>query len=242
MMREHHRWYSSRLHRDMDLLVFGHAGARLLVFPTRDGRFWEYEAMGMIDRLRPKIDAGHLQVWCVDGLAGETFYAGWVRPADRIRRHRAFESYVLEEVMPLMDRINRHECTIAHGLSLGAHHAADIAFRHPHLFRKLAAFSGRYDLTVPVENFADLLAGHYDDIVYFHMPTHYLPGLDGDWRLEHLRRMDIVLVVGAEDPFLDNNRRLSEILSSKGIPHRLHVWEGRAHSAGAWRRMAEIYI
>ena len=195
----------------------------------------------MIDRLASKIEAGHLQVWCVDGLAGETFY-GRHHPADRIRRHRAFETYVLEEVMPLMERVNPHPCTIAHGLSLGAHHAADIAFRHPHLFHKLAAFSGRYDLTAPVEHFGDLLGGHYEDIVYFHMPSHYLPGLDCAWRLGHLRRMDIVLVIGADDPFLDNNRRLSATLSAKGIAHGLHVWDGRAHRGSAWRRMAGIYI
>lgn len=226
----------------MDLLVFGHAGAKLLVFPTRDGRFWEYEQLGMIDRLADKIVAGSMQVWCLEGIAGETFYAGGARPTDRIRRYDAYERYVLEEVMPLMTRLNPHDCTIAHGLSLGAHHAADIAFRHPRLFRKLAAFSGRYDLTVAVEHFDDLLAGHYDDDVYFHMPNHYLPGLDCPATLAHLRRMDIVLVVGAEDPFLDDNRRLSGILSAKGVAHRLEIWDGRAHRGSAWRHMAGIYV
>lgn len=242
MKREHHRWYSGRLGREMDLLVFGHAGAKLLVFPTREGRFWEYEKLGMIDRLRGKIDAGHMQVWCLEGLADQTFYADWMWPPDRVRRYDAYERYVLEEVMPLMAAVNPHDCTIAHGLSLGAHHAADIAFRHPHLFRKLAAFSGRYDLTRDVEHFGDLLAGHYDDQVYFHMPNHYLPGLECAWRLDHLRRMDIVLVIGAEDPFLDDNRRLSAILAAKSIPHRLEIWDGRAHRGSAWRKMAEIYV
>ena len=242
MKREHHRWWSERLRRDMDLLVFGHAGAKLLVFPTRDGRFFEYEKLGLIDRLSAKIDAGQMQVWCLDGLAGETFYANGKWPPDRIGRYDTYERYVLEEVMPLMQRVNPHECTIAHGLSLGAHHAADIAFRHPHLFRKLAAFSGRYDLTRPVEHFGDLLDGHYDDNVYFHMPNHYLPGLECPWQLEHLRRMDIVLVVGGEDPFLDDNRRLSATLAAKGVAHRFEIWDGRAHRGSAWRRMAEIYV
>lgn len=241
MKREHHRWWSERLHRDMELLVFGHAGAKLLVWPTRDGRFWEYEKIGMIDRLAAKIHAGHLQVWCIDGLADETFY-GWGHPADRIRRFAAHEGYVLEEVMPLMRRVNPQGCTIAHGLSLGAHHAADIAFRHPHLFAKLAAFSGRYDLTASVEHFGDLLGGHYEDEVYFHMPSHYLPGLGCEGRLGQLRRMDIVLVVGRDDPFLDNNRHLSETLWAKGVAHRFEIWDGRAHRGSAWRKMAEIYI
>jgi hypothetical protein len=44
--REHHRWHSPSLGRDMELLVFGHAGARMLVFPTSMGRFFEWEDRG----------------------------------------------------------------------------------------------------------------------------------------------------------------------------------------------------
>ncbi len=49
MNREYYQWYSYRLHRDMELLVFGHAGAKVLVFPTRCGRFYEYEEMGLVE-------------------------------------------------------------------------------------------------------------------------------------------------------------------------------------------------
>lgn len=31
MNREYLSWYSQRLHRDMEMLVFGHAGAKVLV-------------------------------------------------------------------------------------------------------------------------------------------------------------------------------------------------------------------
>ena len=58
MNREYLRWYSPRLHRDMELLVFGHAGAKVLMFPTRDGRFWEYEKLGLVESLRDKLQAG----------------------------------------------------------------------------------------------------------------------------------------------------------------------------------------
>ena len=39
MNREYHQWWSERLRRNMELLVFGHAGAKVLVFPSRLGRF-----------------------------------------------------------------------------------------------------------------------------------------------------------------------------------------------------------
>jgi len=241
MKRDYRRWYSPRLGRDMELLIFGHAGAKVLMFPTRDGRFFEYEELGIVGSLADKVNAGHLQLYCIEGLAQESFYARGLHPADRIRRHAAYEDYILNEVLPLMAENNPHDCTIAMGCSLGAFQAASLAFRHPHLFQKLAAFSGRYDLTMKVEYFDDLFDGYYGDDIYFHMPLHFLPGLPGGSQLEKLRQMDIVLAVGKDDPFLDNNRHLCKLLEEKGVACQLHVWDGRAHRAGAWRKMVALY-
>lgn len=242
MRRDYRRWYSQRLHRDMELLIFGHAGAKVLMFPTRDGRFWEYEKLDVVAGLAGKIQAGHLQLYCVEGLARETFYDRSRHPADRIRRHVALEEYVLNEVLPLMAQSNPHECTMVMGCSLGAFQAASLALRHPRLFRKLVAFSGRYDLTSSVEHFDDLFDGYYCDEIYFHTPAHFLPSLSCAWRLEQLRQLDIVLAVGRADPFLDSNHQLSRFLNEKGIRHQLHLWDGRAHSAGPWRKMAALYV
>jgi len=242
MNREYHKWWSWRLNREMELLVFGHAGAKVLVFPTRDGRFWEYEQLRMPTAIRHKIDAGHLQLFCVDSIDGESLYNFWAHPAGRIHRHWQYEEYILNEVFPFMQMKNPHGCNIAHGCSLGAYHAANIAFRHPHLFCKLAAFSGRFDLTLNVEHFRDRFDGFYNDTVYFNTPTHFLPGLDCGQRIDALRRMDIVLVIGREDPFLDNNLHLSGILREKGVGHDLHVWDERAHRGYYWRRMAPLYL
>lgn len=242
MKREYHRWFSPQLGRDMELLVFGHAGAKVLAFPTRDGRFFEYENLGVVSALADKIKAGHIQLFCVDSIDHESFYCFWCRPGDRIRRHMQFEDYILREVFPFMSAMNDHPCTISYGASLGAFHAANIAFRHPHLFQKLSAFSGRYDLTLNVEVFRDLFDGYYDENIYFNNPSHFLSNLNCEQRLGHLRAMDIVLTIGREDPFLENNHQLSRILSEKGVRHELHVWDGRAHRASAWRKMAPLYI
>ncbi len=242
MKREYHRWFSHRMDRDMELLVFGHGGAKVLVFPTRDGRFYEYENIGIVGSLAHKINSGQIQLFCVDSVDHESLYCFWRHPADRIRRHMQFEDYILNEVLPFMSSINPHPCTIAQGSSLGAYHAANIAFRHPHLFRKLSAFSGRYDLTLNIESFRDLFDGYHDENIYFHNPSHFLPNLNCEHRLQHLRDMDIVFTIGRDDPFLDNNLHLSRVLGEKGIHHALHVWDGRAHRASAWRKMAPLYI
>jgi esterase/lipase superfamily enzyme len=242
MRRDYRRWYSPRLHRDMELLIFGHAGAKVLMFPTRDGHFWEYEKLNVVGRLADRVNAGHLQLYCIEGLARESFYNRGRHPAERIRRHAALEDYILNEVFPLMAWMNPHDCTMAVGCSLGAFQAASLALRHPHLFRKLVALSGRFDLTMKVENFDDLFDGYYSDDIYFHTPTHFLPGLACAWRLEKLRQLDIVLAVGKDDPFIDNNRHLSRLLAEKRVHHQLHIWDGRAHRAGAWRDMAALYV
>lgn len=143
---------------------------------------------------------------------------------------------------PFADAALLFPCVIAHGCSLGAFHAANIAFRHPHLFKKLAAFSGRYDLTLNVDSFRDLFDGYYSEDIYFHTPVHFLPGLNCDERLRHLREMEIVFTVGQEDPFRGNNEQFSDILRGKGIGHEMHLWHDRAHQGHYWRRMAHLYI
>jgi esterase/lipase superfamily enzyme len=50
------------------------------------------------------------------------------------------------------------------------------------------------------------------------------------------------MVVGNEDPFLHNNRQLSDILHAKGVHNQLHVWDGRAHRGQYWRHMASLYV
>ncbi|MBC7645670.1 MAG: esterase family protein [Pseudopedobacter sp.] len=242
MNREYHNWYSPRLERNMELLIFGHAGAKVLSFPTRDGRFFEAESLRLVSVLAPKLEAGQLQLYCVEGLASETFYSKWLHPADRLRRYLSLEGYLLHEVLPLMALKNSHPCTIAHGCSLGAFYAANFAFRYPHLFSKLCAFSGRFDLTLEVENFHNLFEGYYDENIYFNTPCHYLPNLSEGWQLHALRKMEVVLAVGKEDPFLENNRFLSRILRDKGVWNSLHEWEGRAHQGRDWRLMAPLYI
>ena len=45
MHRQHHRWWSPSLGRNMDLLEFGHAGARVIAFPTSMGSFFASAAL-----------------------------------------------------------------------------------------------------------------------------------------------------------------------------------------------------
>jgi esterase/lipase superfamily enzyme len=242
MHREYHRWHSPKLDREMELLVFGHAGARVIVFPTRCGRFYEYEDFGLVGAIADRIEKGWLQLYCIDSVDSESFYCNWCWPGDRIRRHVAYERYVLDEVIPLSHYKNPVSSLMTHGASLGAFHAVNIALRHPGVFRKAVAFSGRYDLSVGVADFRDLFDGHFDEHIYYHSPNRFVPNIQDPWLLDSLRRVEVVLTIGAEDPFLGSTQELAHHLSTKGVPHQLHIWNGRAHSKRHWATMCELYL
>ena len=232
---EYHKWYSPRLNRDMELKVYGHAGARMLVFPTSKGRFFEYEDRGMIDNLSDHLENGWLQIFCVDSVDAESFYCRWAHPSGRITRHMQYEDYLLHEVLPFTWHKNQNPFLISHGCSFGAYHAVNIAFRHPHLFGRVLALSGKYDMS----NFFD---GYQSDDIYFNTPSHFVPNLSDPFQINALNRMDIILVAGEHDPNIENNRQLSNALWSKGIWHAMHVWDGWSHDWPYWQKMVRQYI
>lgn len=242
MRREHHEWLSPALGRHMELLVFGEAGARVLLFPTRKARFFDYENWGVVEALRPKIEAGLLQLYCVDSIDAESLYCAHKHPAERIQRHLQYERYIIEEVLPLTQRSNPNMCLIAAGCSMGAYHAVNLSFRHPQLFGKVLGMSGRYDLTQPMAGFRDLFQGYVDEDVYLNTPNRFLANLAHNYYLEHLRRLEITLVVGEQDAFLENNLMLSQQLREKGIAHQLQVWGEEAHTPLAWQQMVDLYL
>lgn len=242
MNREYHKWFSGRLQGDMELLVFGHAGARVLVFPTREGRFFDYENWRLVGALHRQLSNGDLQLFCVDSVDSEGLYSRHWPPSDRIARHKQYEEYILREVVPFTQHSNPSSFLIGHGCSVGAYHAVNIALRHPELFGKVVALSGRYDLTKPAGDFPDLFDGYYDEDIYFHTPNHFLPNLTDPACLDRLRRLEIVLAVGEADPFYSSNQALSRDLRNKGISHQLEVWDGEAHRARYWRQMVPLYI
>ena len=226
MRRDYHKWYSSRLDRDMELLVYGHGGLPVLVFPTSRGRFFEFENNGMIHELAGKIEWGQLQVFCVDSVDGESWYNKHAHPYWRVQRHMQYEGYIVNDVLALMPQI----CTT--GCSFGAYHALNFAMKHPDLTGSCIALSGAFDM----RQFMD---GYYDNDFYFNNPVDYLPNQNDPWFLERYQHMRLVLAAGDHDICLGENFRMAEILGKKGIPHWLDVWTGgEMHDWPLWRRMA----
>lgn len=235
MHREYHRWFSPALGRDMELLEFGNAGARVIVFPTSCGRFYEWERHGLVDALRRPLEDGWFQLVCLDSVDAESWYAWWKHPGARAWRQEEYDRYVSDEVLPFAHRWNRHPFTITAGASFGAYHALAFGLRHPDRVHRILAMSGLCD----IRWFAD---GYSDDTVYRHNPVDFIPNEWDGWRLDHLRRQDIILAVGTGDRLVHQNRELSGRLWGKGIGNALREWDGFAHDWPWWQRMLPLYL
>lgn len=242
MKREYHKWSSSELKRDIELLVFGHAGVPVLFFPTRTARYYDYENWKVIDAIGDKINSGQLQIFCVDSIDIESFYCSCSHPSQRILRHTQYEKYILNELIPYIKYTNPNHSMVSAGCSLGAYHAVNLALRHPHLFSKIVGMSGRYDLTLQSNNFPDLFNGYHDENIYFNMPTQYMSNLTDGNIINSIKKIQIVLAIGKEDAFLPNNKLLHELLLHKGIHNILHVWEGEAHRPRFWQQMVQYFL
>lgn len=235
MNREYHRWYSPSLQRDMELLVYGHAGARVLVFPTSMGRFFQWEDFGMIGELREQIDQGHLQLFCVDSVDEESWYARGLHPALRAIRHNQYDSYLVHEVLPFSNERNANPFLISVGASFGAYHAVNFALRYPQLVNRTIGMSGLYDIR-------RFTGGYSDDNVYFNNPMAFIANEHDPERIAALNRVDTILAIGRDDPSCKNNEDFSGILWSKNIWHALRIWDGWAHDWPWWKQMIRLYI
>jgi esterase/lipase superfamily enzyme len=237
MNREYHKWHSKALGRHMELLVLGHAGHPLLVFPTSMGRFFDYEDRQMIQIIASQYANGRLQAFCVDSVDAESWYNKAIHPRERVLRHMQYLKYLTEEIIPFIRARNPSPQLTLTGCSFGGYHAANLALRYPDLVTGCVSMGGAFDIH-------QFLNGYYDENCYFNCPPDFLPDLNDEWYLSRYRnRIRFVLATGETDICLDENRRLSRILASKDIPHWLDVWgDGTGHDWPWWQQMAVKFL
>ena len=219
----------------MDLLQFGHAGARVIVFPSSMGAFHEWEDRGMITAVADWIEQGWFQLWCVDSVDSESWYARWKVAGDRALAQQAYDDYLLHEVLPLTEHRNRHPYLITAGASFGAYHAMDFGLRHPRHVRRILGLSGLYDIR-------EQTGGYSDERIYHHNPADFILGEHDADRLAALRRVDIIMAIGRDDPMRPANEEFSRRLHAMGIWHALRIWDGWAHDWPWWTRMLRTYL
>lgn len=238
MQVRYEKWYSQSLGRDMEYKVYGDGKRTMLVFPSQDGRFYDYENFGMTDILAPWIDKGDLRVVCCDSIDGETWSnkngdARW-----RIEQHERWYHYIVDELIPTVRR--NDETFITTGCSMGGFHAGNFFFRRPDIFDTVLALSGLYH--------ASYFFGDYsDDLVYNNSPLDYLQWMPSDhyyWDMYRNRR--IICCVGQgnwEEDLLASTRRLDTLLCEKSVPAWFDYWGfDVAHDWPWWRKQLPYFM
>jgi esterase/lipase superfamily enzyme len=235
LKEEHFKWYTNYLDRDFEMLVFGHSGYPIILFPTSKGRFYENKDFKLVESAAHLIDAGKIKIYCPDGVDADSWYNYSIHPADRVRTHNGYENVILNDVIGYIKHDIGDVRIGSAGCNFGAYHAANLAFRHPDLIGYLICMGGTFDIK-------QFIYGYYDDNCYFNNPPDYLPNLDDPWFLEQIRKMEIILGAGDQDMCLNENIHLSNILHDKGIKHWLDIRQGAGHDWQWWREMFPDYL
>jgi len=223
----------------MTLRVYGHDGRPVLAFPSQNGRFWDFEGWGMVDACGGLIEAGRMRLVAIDGIDWQSWTNESSHPADRARRHEAYDRYVVDEVVPFVNEGLGWATAWTTGASMGAYHAANLLFRHPQQFDGLVAMSGLYQLR-------RFIGDYVDDAVYFNSPLLFLPSLDNEDLLQRIRAARIAIAVGQgawEDEMLEDTRSLDWVMRVKSIPAIVDYWGHDVnHDWVWWRQMLPYYL
>lgn len=241
-MRTRHTVFTSQvLGQDLEVMMYGHGGMPCLVFPSQNGNCRDYAGFGMVEVARPWVEAGKLQLYCVDSLDEQTWSAYHRPPRERLLRQEAWMKHLTEEFVPFMYRDSGHTGRLmTTGCSMGAFHAANIQFRYPDLFGTTVALSGAYDASW-------LLFQYMDDLVYLNSPVHSIGGMpEGHHFINKYNDSRIILCCGQgawEEEMLRSLGLLERAMQQKGI----HVWVDRwghdvNHDWNWWRSQLAYFL
>lgn len=230
------------LDRAGTVVRYGHWGRPVLVFPAEQGSAWDFAHNGMLDAVADLVDGGRVKLYCVDSADDRSWSDRSVSLEERARRHGAYTSWVLDQVVPWIGADSPGSGddgrgAVVTGCSMGAYHALQLALTRADLFPVAVCLSGNYD---PSGWHA---WGERGEASYFTNPTDHVAHLHGE-HLDWLRqRLHVVLVVGQgawethPTGSLPSARRMAALLGEKGIPHELDEWgHDAAHDWDWWQR------
>lgn len=231
----YHKHFSVRLGRDMEYKRYGHAGRPVVVFPTSQGRFYQFEDSGGVGALAEFIDTGRIQLFTVDGIDSESFFDRRGDVQHRIGRHEAYFTYLREEALPLFAATARDANggrmlrPLMTGCSMGGFHSSNFTFRFPDLVCGVISLSGVYSTR-------GFLGDTLEDAVFYNSPLAYLPGIDGAL-LDRIRALRMIFCCGQgawEEQMLIETHALEKVLQAKRIPAWVDYWGGDVDHDWPW--------
>ncbi|SFC38840.1 Esterase/lipase superfamily enzyme [Flexibacter flexilis DSM 6793] len=231
MREEYLKWYSPAIGRETEMLVFGHGGYPVIVFPTSMGRYYQNKDFKLIESVQWFVDTGRVKIYCPDSIDTDSWYNKAIHPAHRAYNHTHYDRMILEEVVSrAQNETGYHKVAVA-GCSFGAYHATNFGFRHPEMVGYIFNMGGAFDIKMQLD-------GYYDDTCYYNNPPDFVLGLQNPAIYE----MGVVFGVGEHDFCLQANIQMSEILNRKGLNNWLDIRKGGNHDWPVWREMFPDYL
>lgn len=237
MNREYRKIPSKILGHPMELLVYGRSGKPVMVFPSQEGRFFDYENFGMIDTLAPFIQSGKIQVYCIDSIDHETWFSPKA-PEDRVKRANDYDWVVSNEVVQhILNDGHENAGIMVHGCSFGAYHTANFALRHPEAFDLGIALSGCYNLDFT-------LGGTRNRLIDAHNPIYYSAELTDQQKIRQLQENLLVVCSGqgAWEEWTEEATKMCENLHEAQIPALLDLWGFDVNHDWPWWKKMVVYF
>lgn len=244
---EYYKEYSHEINRDMEFKVYGHKGLPCLVFPAQNGRFYDFENFGMIEAVKPYIDAGRIQFFCCDSIDQETWSDEKGNPRYRIEQQERYFHYIIDELVTRIYAIHNAgtkndacEGIMSCGCSLGAFHAVNFFLRRPDIFNKVLGMSGIYHAGF-------FFHKYHDELTYRNSPVDYLPNMPKDHPyMEMYRNSDIILCCGQgawEQEMEQSLRQMEESFDNNQIEAWIDYWGyDVSHDWYWWKKQLDYFL
>ena len=241
MQHEEATWYSDRVHRDMNIRIYGHYGYPVIAFPCQDKGSDDFYHNGMLTALTPLIEAGRMKLFCVSTNDDVTIsHKDWDHGKAAYELEQ-YHHYLIQEVLPFVYNKQGGFCLpLLVGASMGGTHAANHFFRRPDLFIGFISLSCSFDIS----RFFD---GYFDDNVYNNSPIHYLKNMGWDHSyIELYRQRTMIAVVGSGnfEYLVDYTYHwLQSVTDEKGIPVQYHYWDHNSvHDWSSWNYQMPYFL
>ena len=237
MKREYHKERSVNLGREVEYKTYGEGGRGVLVFPSQDQRFYEWEDNGMVDILAPMIEAGEFHLICCDSIDAETWSLSNGDYDARISLHEKWFRYIVDELIPT---VNGGKKLIATGCSMGGYHAGNFFFRRPDLFDGIVSLSGLFH--------ADYFFPNYDnELIYRNSPLDFLANIGPHSLLtEQYKGKTLIFCCGQgnyERVTGASTARLKGVLDNLNVNSWFDLWgKDVSHDFHWWRLQAKYFF
>lgn len=212
-------------------------GERLPVLYLLHGFGGDHQAWLRVKPDLPRLaDSLKLMIVCPNGE--RSWYLD--SPVDSAVR---FETYMTRELIPFIDEhyatIGKRDARAIAGLSMGGHGCLYLAFRHPDLYAAVCATSGSVNLLRKTYTYK------YRELILGSEQEHSI-----NWSGNSILTLagavqpgtlHIMVDCGTEDEWLEENRRLHQILLDRKVPHDFVERPG-GHDAEYWNNSIDYIL